>query len=214
MSVRRVVPDLHSTDPIAARSFYEQVLGMEVAMDLGWIVTFRSRTHPAAQVSVMATDTPDLTVEVDDVDAVHEAVVAAGFPVVSRSPTNPGGCDVSSRAIRPRHRQRDVPLSCGGSAVNSGGSRPTSARSGDRGRYRQCAAGAERSTPPHGSRHRGAPFRQGGWRMRTALVLKREPLAELTGEELAGVVGGSTFITPAVVTAIIRDLVSADGACL
>ena len=50
--------------------------------------------------------------------------------------------------------------------------------------------------------------------MRTALVLKREPLAELTGEELAGVVGGSTFITPAVVTAIIRDLVSADGACL
>ena len=50
--------------------------------------------------------------------------------------------------------------------------------------------------------------------MRTALVLKREPLAELTGEELAGVVGGSTVITPAVITAITRELLSLDGACL
>ncbi len=50
--------------------------------------------------------------------------------------------------------------------------------------------------------------------MRRALVLKREPLAELTGEELAGVVGGSTVITPAVVTAMVRDaLASAAGTC-
>lgn len=57
--------------------------------------------------------------------------------------------------------------------------------------------------------------------MRKALALKREPLAELTGEELAGlvgVVGGSTVITPAVITAIIKELVastpSVDASCL
>jgi len=44
--------------------------------------------------------------------------------------------------------------------------------------------------------------------MRKALVLKREPLTELTGEELVGVVGGSTVLTPAVVTAIIKDIVA------
>ena len=44
--------------------------------------------------------------------------------------------------------------------------------------------------------------------MRNALQLKREPLAELTGDELAALVGGSTVITPAVITAIVRDLVA------
>ena len=44
--------------------------------------------------------------------------------------------------------------------------------------------------------------------MRKALVLKREPLAELTGDELAGVVGGSTFLTPALITAIVTEAVT------
>ena len=44
--------------------------------------------------------------------------------------------------------------------------------------------------------------------MRRALVLKREPLVQLTGDELAGVVGGSTVITPAVVTAIVKQVVA------
>ncbi len=47
--------------------------------------------------------------------------------------------------------------------------------------------------------------------MRKALVLKREPLAELTGDELAGVVGGSTVITPAVITAIVKEVVTTLG---
>ena len=50
--------------------------------------------------------------------------------------------------------------------------------------------------------------------MRKALELKREPLAELTSEELSGVVGGSTVITPALITAITREvLVSLAGTC-
>src|SRR4051812_49123206 len=40
MRVRRVVPDFQSPDPRAGASFYSEVLGLELAMDLGWIVTF------------------------------------------------------------------------------------------------------------------------------------------------------------------------------
>ena len=42
MTVRRIVPDF-ATDRLAeSRDFYESVLGMQVAMDLGWIVTLKS----------------------------------------------------------------------------------------------------------------------------------------------------------------------------
>jgi hypothetical protein len=51
MSVRRVVPDFHSDDPAGGRQFYADMLGMEVAMDLGWIVTYAAPGNPAASAS-------------------------------------------------------------------------------------------------------------------------------------------------------------------
>ena len=47
MSIRRAVPDLHG-DPAASRAFYEEVIGMELSMDMGWIATFVSRTNETA----------------------------------------------------------------------------------------------------------------------------------------------------------------------
>ena len=35
MPVRRIVPDFRAQDPGASREFYVDVLGLEVAMDLG-----------------------------------------------------------------------------------------------------------------------------------------------------------------------------------
>ena len=87
MTVRRVVPDLHGDRPVESRAFYEDVIGLELQMDMGWIATFGSRSNPTAQVSVMSTDatapvTPDVSIEVEDVDAVHARAVAAGYEVV------------------------------------------------------------------------------------------------------------------------------------
>ncbi len=78
MPVRRIVPDVHAQDPGASRAFYVDVLGLEVAMDLGWVVTFAAPGNPTAQISVMGDDAsasvqPDVSIEVDDVDAVHAA---------------------------------------------------------------------------------------------------------------------------------------------
>ncbi|MEU5465165.1 VOC family protein [Streptomyces althioticus] len=86
MTVRRVVPNLHSEDPAEHGEFYG-LLGFEEVMDHGWIMTLASPSNPTAQVSIMTQDAtapvhPDLSVEVDDVDAVHEAVRKSGAEIV------------------------------------------------------------------------------------------------------------------------------------
>jgi len=90
MAVRRIVPDLHSADPAASREFYVEVLGLEVVMDQGWIVTYAAPGGgggAAPQISVMGDDAsapmrPDVSVEVDDVDAVHARAVRLGYEIV------------------------------------------------------------------------------------------------------------------------------------
>ena len=87
MAVRRIVPDLHADDPAASRTFYESVLGLELAMDMGWITTFVAPGSPALQLNVMRQDAsaalqPDVSVEVDDVEAAHAAAVRMGCEIV------------------------------------------------------------------------------------------------------------------------------------
>ncbi|MGA5313147.1 VOC family protein [Streptomyces pseudogriseolus] len=86
MTVRRVVPNLHSEAVPENREFYG-LLGFEEVMNHGWIMTLASPSSPTAQVSVMTADRtasvdPDLSVEVDDVDAVYETVRDSGAEIV------------------------------------------------------------------------------------------------------------------------------------
>ncbi len=96
MSVRRIVPDLHAAEPAASREFYVEVLGLEVVMDHGWIVTYAAPDNPAAQISVMGDDAsapvaPDVSVEVDDVDAVHAEARRLGYEIVHPLTDEPWG---------------------------------------------------------------------------------------------------------------------------
>ncbi len=86
MSVRRVVPNVHTTDPDASSAFYG-VLGFQEVMNHGWIATLASPASPNAQISLMADDktapvTPDMSIEVDDVDAAYAAMHASGAEIV------------------------------------------------------------------------------------------------------------------------------------
>jgi hypothetical protein len=38
--IRRIVPNFRSDDPSGSAKFYEEVLGLPMAMDMGWISTF------------------------------------------------------------------------------------------------------------------------------------------------------------------------------
>lgn len=98
MTVRRVVPNLVSPDMDASRTFYGDFLGLDVVMDLGWIVTYASPRNPIAQISVSPGDVlsgeqmrPYLSIEVEDVDAVHAAAVSRGYEVVHPLTDEPWG---------------------------------------------------------------------------------------------------------------------------
>ncbi|MER9583152.1 VOC family protein [Mesorhizobium sp. M0276] len=86
MKVRRIVANIETPDIAAAIRFYQDVLGLDVLMDLGWIATYGSDQEMQVQVSFMAqggsgTPVPDLSIEVDDVDAALDAMSAAGFAI-------------------------------------------------------------------------------------------------------------------------------------
>ncbi|NNH69889.1 glyoxalase [Nocardia uniformis] len=93
MTIRRAVPDIHTTDMTGSRAFYRE-LGFEEVMDLGWVVTLASPSNPTAQITLFSSDTADhadMSVEVDDVDAVHAAMVAAGSEIVYALRDEPWG---------------------------------------------------------------------------------------------------------------------------
>ena len=87
MAVKRIVTNIPATRLDAARGFYGGVLGLDLVMDHGWILTFAAPAASAPpQVSVAleggsGTPVPDLSVEVDDLDDVLERAKAAGFAV-------------------------------------------------------------------------------------------------------------------------------------
>jgi uncharacterized glyoxalase superfamily protein PhnB len=86
MAVRRVVPNIQSEATQESREFYG-LLGLEEVMNHGWIMTLASPSAPTAQISLMTDDrtgpvVPDLSVEVDDVDAVYAVVLESGADIV------------------------------------------------------------------------------------------------------------------------------------
>ncbi|MEU6013791.1 VOC family protein [Streptomyces sp. NPDC047515] len=86
MAVHRVVPNIPSEAPQESREFYG-LLGFEEVMNHGWIMTLASPSAPAAQLSFMTSDktapvTPDLSIEVDDVDAAYAVMRDSGAEIV------------------------------------------------------------------------------------------------------------------------------------
>ena len=95
MTIRRIVPDFEVADPAVGREFYQDVLGLELAMDMGWIRTYVSPSNRKAQINLMRTSpgaaVPDYSVEVQDVAAVHARAVAAGMEIVYPLTLEPWG---------------------------------------------------------------------------------------------------------------------------
>ena len=96
MAVKRIVANIGTDDIARAKAFYGEILDMDVAMDLGWIVTFATDAQTTPQLSVATeggsgTPVPDLSIEVDNFDEVYDRVVAAGIPVEYGPATEPWG---------------------------------------------------------------------------------------------------------------------------
>jgi catechol 2,3-dioxygenase-like lactoylglutathione lyase family enzyme len=86
VKVRRIIANIGTSDIAAAKRFYQEVLGLDLLMDHGWIATYGSQEKMDVQISFAeqggsGTPVPDLSIEVDDVEAALEGMKGAGFAI-------------------------------------------------------------------------------------------------------------------------------------
>ena len=86
MKVLRIVANIEAPDPTEAQAFYQDLLGLELLMDHGWIKTFGSDHRMTVQVSVASqggsgTLVPDLSIEVDDLSSALSRARQAGIAI-------------------------------------------------------------------------------------------------------------------------------------
>ena len=86
MKVKRIVTNLETQKFSAVKRFYGEVLGLDVLMNLGWIVTYGSKEKMQLQLSFMkeggsGTEVPNLSIEVDDVDEAYRRMKKARFKI-------------------------------------------------------------------------------------------------------------------------------------
>jgi catechol 2,3-dioxygenase-like lactoylglutathione lyase family enzyme len=96
MAVKRIVANIENSRPEDAKAFYGDILGMDVAMDHGWIMTFSSDAKAVTQVSIASeggsgTPVPDLSIEVDNLDEVLARVSEAGIDIEYGPASEPWG---------------------------------------------------------------------------------------------------------------------------
>ena len=98
MSITRIVPNISSTKMIESKEFYTNFLGLTLAMDMEWILTFSSLTNPAAQISIVKADHVDnlnsqitLSIEVSDIDVLYENAKVCNYEIVYDITNEPWG---------------------------------------------------------------------------------------------------------------------------
>jgi len=98
MNIRRVVPDITTDRLDESREFYTEFVGLHVAMDMDWIITLVSPSNPTAQINLLrgeraggAQHDVAISIEVDDVDALHAKAVSRGLKIVYPLTNEPWG---------------------------------------------------------------------------------------------------------------------------
>jgi catechol 2,3-dioxygenase-like lactoylglutathione lyase family enzyme len=96
MQVKRIIANIATSDQASADSFYQDILGLELAMDHGWIRTYAGGGEMQVQVSFAkeggsGTHVPDLSVEVDDLDEALRRVRSANIVIEYGPVSEPWG---------------------------------------------------------------------------------------------------------------------------
>lgn len=96
MKVKRIVANFETRNVAAAKRFYQDVLGLNLLMDHGWLVTYGSGERMSVQVSIASeggsgTPVPDLSIEVDDLDGALRRIKKAKITIEYGPAVEPWG---------------------------------------------------------------------------------------------------------------------------
>ncbi len=96
MKVMRIVADVQTDNVQQADAFYRDVLGLDLAMDHGWIRTYTSKAMMTVQVSIATeggsgTPVPYLSIEVDDLDEAMRRIKKAAITIEYGPASEPWG---------------------------------------------------------------------------------------------------------------------------
>lgn len=96
MSIKRIVPNISSEEMEKSRKFYSNFLGLQLVMDMEWILTFASVSNPSVQISVVKKDKPNtggdfmISIEVEAIDELYRKAVSFDYKII-RLQMNHGG---------------------------------------------------------------------------------------------------------------------------
>ncbi|MDW5377715.1 VOC family protein [Halomonas sp. HP20-15] len=96
MKVKRIMSNAVTSDLSKAKAFYGDLLGLELLMDHGWFQTYGSDEKMTLQVSFgseggSGTPVPDLSIEVDDIEAALARFKEAGVTIEYGPASEPWG---------------------------------------------------------------------------------------------------------------------------
>jgi catechol 2,3-dioxygenase-like lactoylglutathione lyase family enzyme len=96
MKVMRIVSNTEVSDFKQAEAFYRDVLGLDLIMDHGWFQTYGSDAKMTVQIGFgseggSGTSVPNLSIEVDDLEAALAKVEKANIPVEYGPVSEPWG---------------------------------------------------------------------------------------------------------------------------
>lgn len=87
MGVIRIIANLAAPDPKALAKFYQQVFGLDIPNDMGWITFLANGSKQKVELHTASqggsnTELPVISIGVDDLKATEDAVRTAGAEIV------------------------------------------------------------------------------------------------------------------------------------
>lgn len=86
VAVKRIVANVATANVEDVRRFYQELFDLDIVMDFGWIATLSSGASASVQINIAPqggseTITPDLSIEIDNVDETYQRAKAMGLEI-------------------------------------------------------------------------------------------------------------------------------------
>lgn len=98
MEIKRILPNISSTKMEESKEFYLNFLGLNLVMDMHWVLTFASPSNPTAQINIVKSDKPfiandhvTISIEVSDVDHLYELARQLNYEITYPLTDEPWG---------------------------------------------------------------------------------------------------------------------------